>query len=741
MKFLHSCSLVFAVTFIASFLVNTSLQAKTFHVNTIIESVSLCEADENPCSLRAAITTANQNPGLDTIVVPQGYYKLSLLGAHEDENRVGDLDILDDLVIEGAGPDLTIIDANFNDRAFDVHGVNFTLKAVTVKNGLLSEGESGAAIYAYKKSEDDLNVLDNPKIVIENSIFSKNVVNSLGGRQQDQDQKNFGGAIHVANYDYLSIIDSSIQDNNAPFAGGVYSSSRKVDFINTVIEKNLALYSAGAVLVEGDEEVLSQEGCEELNVINSSISYNESADLDYRIGVGLEIRFVTNVLLLDSHFDYNVLKNGDLNEKDTASVYVLGHKINLIDDEMLGEATLTIKKSSFNHNEQLAGLTAYEVSKIKVLLSDFQENDKYGLISGNSNDLDLPPSSQTIKIEESIFAKNKRAGATIFSNSETVLLKSKFVENQYEGATIVNSINVYIDQSEFAKNENHGLYTQSDYGLFISKSAFLENQNYGLSIFGYSVNVENSTVSQNEGNGLVVNSGGEYELLGQQATISLNHLTVVQNSYAGVKTYSPTSISNSILMDNLYDCGISDYISSDGYNIVGENRCFCEKPICSSWELGGDKLFYCNEYYCLKSAAKESDMVGLKDVHLGPLADNGGFTRTHALLSNSPAIDAGKAAGLIFISKDQRNYPRPVGSHYDIGAYEYQCNGVLGQDSEFCHEEDIGSATGGDEDVNASGCSCDMSDSKNHSFSITWIFLSVSALGMFLYLRKKYLNK
>lgn len=57
------------------------------------------------------------------------------------------------------------------------------------------------------------------------------------------------------------------------------------------------------------------------------------------------------------------------------------------------------------------------------------------------------------------------------------------------------------------------------------------------------------------------------------------------------------------------------------------------------------------------------------DVRLGPLADNGGPTKTHALLPGSPAIDAGSnPAGLLF---DQRGaYARFSGVAPDIGAYE-----------------------------------------------------------------------
>jgi hypothetical protein len=58
------------------------------------------------------------------------------------------------------------------------------------------------------------------------------------------------------------------------------------------------------------------------------------------------------------------------------------------------------------------------------------------------------------------------------------------------------------------------------------------------------------------------------------------------------------------------------------------------------------------------------------DPMLGPLADNGGGTMTHALLPGSPAIDAGDPNGCP--ATDQRGVARPQGSGCDIGAFEYE---------------------------------------------------------------------
>lgn len=60
------------------------------------------------------------------------------------------------------------------------------------------------------------------------------------------------------------------------------------------------------------------------------------------------------------------------------------------------------------------------------------------------------------------------------------------------------------------------------------------------------------------------------------------------------------------------------------------------------------------------------------DPLLAPLADNGGPTRTHALLAGSPAIDHGSNPDAL--ASDQRGdgYPRESGAAADIGAYEAQ---------------------------------------------------------------------
>ncbi|NIM52595.1 MAG: CSLREA domain-containing protein, partial [Gemmatimonadales bacterium] len=99
--------------------------AATITVNTTDDELNA----DGDCSLREAITAANTDAvvdtctagsGTDTITVPAGTYTLSIAGTGEDAAATGDLDVTDDLTINGAGADSTIIDGGGIDRVLHV---------------------------------------------------------------------------------------------------------------------------------------------------------------------------------------------------------------------------------------------------------------------------------------------------------------------------------------------------------------------------------------------------------------------------------------------------------------------------------------------------------------------------------------------------------------------------------------------------------------------------------------------
>ena len=151
------------------------------------------------------------------------------------------------------------------------------------------------------------------------------------------------------------------------------------------------------------------------------------------------------------------------------------------------------------------------------------------------------------------------------------------------------------------------------------------------------LHLRNSTVSSNsaaQNGGGVVNHG---------TLLTLTNSTVSSNSApagGGVGNTVNAQLKNTIVANNTGgDC--SGTFVSFGYNLSSDASC----------ALSGT-----------------GDLAGLNPL-LGPLANNGGSTQTHALLPGSPALDAVPVAACT-LSADQRGVSRPQGPVCDVGAYE-----------------------------------------------------------------------
>ena len=92
-----------------------------------------------------------------------------------------------------------------------------------------------------------------------------------------------------------------------------------------------------------------------------------------------------------------------------------------------------------------------------------------------------------------------------------------------------------------------------------------------------------------------------------------------------------------------------------------------------------------NLIFAVSGAAPADTIVGACP-RLGILRDNGGPTATVALLSGSPAINAGNNVLAIPLTTDQRlaGYPRSSGGAPDIGAYEVQADVVFDANFDGC---------------------------------------------------------
>ncbi len=87
------------------------------------------------------------------INVYAGTYTLTIAGTAEDAAATGDLDITEDIIINGSASSATIIDGNAIDRVFDVlgaagGGILFDATASLTLSGSTISGNTGGAVTA-----------------------------------------------------------------------------------------------------------------------------------------------------------------------------------------------------------------------------------------------------------------------------------------------------------------------------------------------------------------------------------------------------------------------------------------------------------------------------------------------------------------------------------------------------------------------------------------------------------------
>lgn len=249
----------------------------------------------------------------------------------------------------------------------------------------------------------------------------------------------------------------------------------------------------------------------------------------------------------------------------------------------------------------------------------------------------------TITLENSIVIANTgNWGGGVAAGGVTSVTHSTITGNIAEtGAGFHISGNLYMENTLVGANVATGVGG----GTYVSGTASIDSStfanNEGANGAGATVNgslwMQNSTISANDGHGVWEHGG----------TVALTHCTISDNVAGGVVTFrddrgGTVAINNSILANNIAgDCledvdGVIDL----GFNIIEDGSCISHPT-----SMSGDPM-------------------------LGPLADNGGPTPTHALLPGSIAIDAGDCAGGT-VTEDQRGVSRPRGAACDIGAFEF----------------------------------------------------------------------
>ncbi len=242
------------------------------------------------------------------------------------------------------------------------------------------------------------------------------------------------------------------------------------------------------------------------------------------------------------------------------------------------------------------------------------------------------------------------------------------VYNLYE-ATMSGTVS-----SNTVSNNGGGLYSSSingfynSYGIFkISDSTVNGNMatNDGGGIYNNvdaTLLLTNSTIS---GNATDNNGGGIYNT--DESVATLSYSTIANNVTGGkgggiYQKDGSVNIVNTILAKNShFDQGMT----AQSFEVI------IKPDDCTGNLISRGYNLIQNSTDCIIGGNNTGNLMGL-DPLLGPLANNGGHTLTHALLQDSPAIDAGNSTLPNLPLFDQRGmgFRRVMGRRIDIGSFE-----------------------------------------------------------------------
>lgn len=598
----------------------------TITVNSFHDSIDANPGDgtaadaSGSTTLRAAVMEANALFGNDTINLPAGTYRLGVTGIDENFAYTGDLDVTDtsgSLTIFGAGAGTTFIDAATIDRVFDVFaGATLHLVGVTVTGGRVSAaGVEGGGIY------------NQGTLTLTSSVVTGNAATGQNASG--------GGILNTINGTAI-ITDTTINANVANNGGGGIGNRGAVTINGGTIASNEAYDGGGIALASGSS----------LRITNGTITSNTAT----HNGAGIA-NFYGAVNITGTTLSNNTASNfaGAIYQEGTTAVTTIS------------EATLS------SNTAQVDGGAFYNVSgQMTVIDSSVTGNSALngGAFSNSGGGLNITGTTVA-----SNTAQTLGGGVSNFNGGSVTIVDSTLTSNAADyGGGLWTDGTAKVTRTTFLQNtaefDSGGLFNQGS--LTVDASAFLENSaSYGGAM----------------------SNGGSFAVAGIQnstfaANVATNYGGAISNFQAGILL-----LTNNTISTNSADIGGGVWSDSDigaGNNLFAGNLASSHSP-----DLSGSFLadsFVNNLIGDIGNATgvvhgTNGNIVGggsaaVIDPLLGPLSDNGGTTKSFALLPNSYAVDAGNNTGAL--TTDQRGLPRVIDGNFDgtvtidIGAYELQ---------------------------------------------------------------------
>ncbi|WP_394848472.1 right-handed parallel beta-helix repeat-containing protein [Pendulispora brunnea] len=254
--------------------------------------------------------------------------------------------------------------------------------------------------------------------------------------------------------------------------------------------------------------------------------------------------------------------------------------------------------------------------------------------------------SGSLSLSECVLTENAGdTGSAIYANAPLTITRSLITKNGGRYAAVYASNTTTITESVISDNGTTAIvFPPAARVLTIERSTVSGNNSTqgvgGLQLQGGTAVITNSTFSGNIGR-----QGGDFWTYSDGVTFNLLNVTAIGGSAPSVLAdHAATfSLRNTILAGTGDRCRIARMnITTQGHNLSSDATCQ------------------------LTDASDKPNTAPMA----GDLADNGGPTKTHALLAGSPAINAGSNDSLP--ATDQRGKARVAGGTVDIGAYEVE---------------------------------------------------------------------
>ncbi len=529
-------------------------------------------------------------------------------------------------------PDTTVTLRNLEIR----HGNTSTLEEQGSGGGIRNQGHLTLDNVRLKNNLSGLYGGGLASIGMEDKLATLRVKNSDIFENSATNPVSRGGGM-FSDYTDTLITDSSISRNEATIGGGIYHLGGGLEIRNSEIEQNKSTLGGGGIWVRSSVVLPETKALATTAIIRDSRIHGNEVSGTGTTGAGIE------VIAVDTDATLTVINSTISGNKLTSNEAVGGAGISMdafsnytahlrvIDSTISGNETAGQNiETGFGGGIRSGFITGAQGAKTIVEIDNSTITDNVAINGGGiASGSNLPGNTSTLTITESLIANNVakaevdapqvgNGGGIFHLSGPLTLVNSTISQNQAGGGAQPSAIN--------ANGLGGGIGLPSAPGTTKTTAA-----------------ITNTSIISNTA---VVAGGGV-------ATIGIDVPDVPIPP-----TGSATSFKNTLLVGNTA-MGVAQASSciTQGTNATSTSNGNNLGPLDAAINMPG-MLVTCG--------LGENEVLPNTNNVVGPLADNGGPTFTHALLPVSPAIN--KGASVEGLTTDQRGAVRDATP--DIGAYE-----------------------------------------------------------------------